>query len=473
MNAPSSQQANAKRIDASPTKEFFIYMLTRDIPLARAILDLVDNAIDGARKLRPDGDFSGLWVRVEVSSDHFKISDNCGGIPVEVARTYAFRFGRPRGAPITPGSVGQFGVGMKRTFFKLGRHFTVVSTTRSSRFDMDVDVEAWLTEHRAKADDKAATELGGQASAAAEDPTAGWHFEFKNVEDDLAVSEDEVGTSIVIDQLYETVSENFKLDSFITRLKQDTSLAHSLSIDKGLAISVNGIPLRHDPQTLFVSETLKPGFVEKRYSGSNGRPGVVVVKLYVGVAQREFHEGGWYIFCNGRMVLRADQTATTIWGDTHGLRQYHADFAYFRGYAYFDSDDAALLPWTTTKTGVDVDYPIYRTVQQEMVELSKPVLAFLTNLAKEKGAAEAGDQADGALDLAIRSGKATRTDAISAASFAAPQPRPAPAGPRMQKIQYSRPADQVAKVRQLLKANTFAAVGEMTFDYYLKYEGEE
>ena len=108
-----------KRINASPTKEFFIYMLTRDIPLTRAVLDLVDNSVDGARKMRQAGDFNGLWVRIELDGVHFKIADNCGGIPVDIARNYAFRFGRPKDAPAVPGSVGQFGVGMKRTFFKL------------------------------------------------------------------------------------------------------------------------------------------------------------------------------------------------------------------------------------------------------------------------------------------------------------------------------------------------------------------
>lgn len=35
-------------IRANPTKEFFITMLTRDIPLDRAILDLIDNSVDAA-----------------------------------------------------------------------------------------------------------------------------------------------------------------------------------------------------------------------------------------------------------------------------------------------------------------------------------------------------------------------------------------------------------------------------------------
>ena len=37
-------------IDASPTKNFFVDMLTRDIDIKDAILDLLDNCIDGIQR---------------------------------------------------------------------------------------------------------------------------------------------------------------------------------------------------------------------------------------------------------------------------------------------------------------------------------------------------------------------------------------------------------------------------------------
>src|SRR2546427_11930787 len=141
MPPDSSPEDQEALINASPTKEFFIHMLTRDIQLTPAILDLVDNSFDGARGLRPRGNYEGLWVRMEMSSEKCDIADNCGGIPVDIARDYAFRFGRPKEAKGTPGSMGQFGVGMKRTFFRLGRHFVVRSTTTESRFTVDEDVD--------------------------------------------------------------------------------------------------------------------------------------------------------------------------------------------------------------------------------------------------------------------------------------------------------------------------------------------
>jgi hypothetical protein len=439
-------------INASPTKEFFIHMLTRDIPLTRAILDLVDNSVDGARRLRPNGKFDGLWVRIDFTPDQFRIVDNCGGIPIDIARDYAFRFGRPKEAKGTPGSMGQFGVGMKRTFFRLGRHFLVKSATTKSRFTVDEDVDKWLADT---------------------DTPDNWHFTFNELETGLSNKEENTGTVIEVDRLLSNVKETFALENFKTRLVEELSHAHAMTLNSELAITLNGLPIHHDPQQLFVSKTLKPAFLEKSYSsqvlaGHRGPP--VRVKLYAGVSERSLHDGGWYIFCNGRLVLRADQTTTTVWGDRHQMRAYHPDFAFFRGYAYFDSDDGALLPWTTTKTGVDADSPIYKAVQHEMIEMTKPVLAFLSNLAKERGV----DGKQHPLEDAINTARPTQVQAVTRPSiFTAPPPAPLPTGPRMQRIQYDKPVTEVEKAKQLLKVRSFTAVGERTFDYFMKYEGEE
>src|SRR5690349_10409695 len=87
--------------DAKPTKDFFVSVLVKDISLVPAIIDLVDNSVDGARRLRSvstdpsnTDSFDGLEVKIDTRRNRFRISDNCGGIPVEVAEQYAFRFGR-------------------------------------------------------------------------------------------------------------------------------------------------------------------------------------------------------------------------------------------------------------------------------------------------------------------------------------------------------------------------------------------
>jgi len=172
------------------------------------------------------------------------------------------------------------------------------------------------------------------------------------------------------------------------------------------------------------------------------------------------------------MVLRADQTNLTVWAEGDRVPKYHPDFARFRGLAYFDADDASLLPWTTTKTGVDADSPVYRAVRQQMIEMTRPVLDFLRKVEDERKKHEDGDIRDNPLARAIDTASGSGISELPIRSvFIAPQPPPLPPGPRMQRIQYQKPLDDVERAKSMLSATSFKEVGEKTFDYYMTYEG--
>src|ERR1041384_1079073 len=110
---------------AVPTKQFFVSMLTRDISLADAILDLTDNCLDGVLRVagKKAPDYTKHTIEIELSSERFSIEDDCGGIPRKVARQYAFKMGREadddRDSDVE--TIGIYGVGMKRAIFKMGR----------------------------------------------------------------------------------------------------------------------------------------------------------------------------------------------------------------------------------------------------------------------------------------------------------------------------------------------------------------
>ena len=64
-------------VDSSPTKEFFVEMLTRDIDLTDAILDLLDNCLDGVLRKRgsmdikrDDFDYSGFEANITIEKSH-------------------------------------------------------------------------------------------------------------------------------------------------------------------------------------------------------------------------------------------------------------------------------------------------------------------------------------------------------------------------------------------------------------------
>jgi DNA mismatch endonuclease Vsr len=90
--APADEQPDRLRVVALPAKRFFVGMLVKDIELVPAIVDLVDNSVDGAKRLRPrpDGSWSdgfdqsryaGLKISITVDAEHF-----ASAIPWAIAR---------------------------------------------------------------------------------------------------------------------------------------------------------------------------------------------------------------------------------------------------------------------------------------------------------------------------------------------------------------------------------------------------
>lgn len=436
-----TDQSDPKTIEASPTKDLFISMLVKDIGLIRSVVDLVDNSVDGAKRLRGDGDYSDLSVRIEATEDHFRIVDNCGGITAEVARNYAFRFGRVAGAPAVPHSVGQFGVGMKRALFKVGRWFRVESTSANSRFAVEVDVEQWSKD---------------------ED----WSFEFSELEEGISETDPaERGTTITIQRLHDNVANSFALENFQNRLREELEQAHIESMDRGLTITLNRIPLRSDPLVLLSSEELKPALMETSYRDGTSP---VNVKVFAGIADSDPSSAGWYIFCNGRLVLGQDQSIVTGWGEA--IPKYHNQYSRFRGYAFFDSDDASNLPWNTTKTGVDSDSPIYQAVRLEMMKLARPVIQFLNRLDAER---DRDDEDGRPLETAVKAASPGRLSKVKTGdSFVAPKPPRRTSRPNTVSIQYRKPVEEIERAKKLLQANSNREVGERTFEYFLEMESE-
>jgi len=92
---------------------------------------------------------------------------------------------------------------------------------------------------------------------------------------------------------------------------------------------------------------------------------------------------GWTIICNDRVVLYADKTKVTGWGEA-GVPQYHTQFVSISGVVNFKANDASLLPVTTTKRGIDGNSELYLSVKEFMRE---GVKLFTDYTNKWKGAA--------------------------------------------------------------------------------------
>ena len=433
------------QIDARPTKEFFIEMLVKDISLVDAIMDLIDNSVDGARRLRPNGDYSGLEVRLQIDETHFRIADNCGGIQVAVARDYAFRFGRPADMPDeykTAHSAGRFGVGMKRALFKIGRKFRIDSTTTDARFTVDINVDQWLKDRD------------------------NWQLGFASL-DEQVFNDSEVGTEIEVSVLHDSIAATFGQQSFLRQLQEHIRSRQTKPLQDGLTITLNGVPAEFLELGLLADDELRPAHVAFD-------AGPLRVRIYAGVARSEPREAGWYVFCNGRVVLQADKSAVTGWGEgeEHRVPRYHNQYARFRGYAFMDADRAEYLPWNTTKTGVDLDAPAYRAIRLEMVKLMVPVIRFLDRLKDEKEDPRHRD----AGPMEERLGQAS-TEPLAALTptpaFKAPALPQKRKPPKTGRVRYDRPIEQLEWVMEALGVRSYVKAGEGTFEYFLKMEGYE
>lgn len=485
LNDIASDQSQPSA-DATPAKRFFIYMLVKDIELIPAVVDLVDNSVDAARvranslreqreieeagdttasadeivatpdlASRPvdDQELSGFSVEVHVAPDLFRISDNCGGIRLDMAERYAFRFGRPEDFPGSPLAVGQFGVGMKRALFKLGTHFTVSSIADDSRFVLPVDVDQW-----------------------ARDPDPYWRFVFSETDPSYSPTADEArGTTIEVDRLHESVSEDFGSDAVLGRLRIDLELRHQSALKAGMTIDLNDATLRPSRPELALSNDISPVHVRETLTVPEGS---VSMELFAGVIRSGEDEGtddleaedfqtvppsGWYLFCNNRLLLVADRSELTGWGD--GANAYHPQYRNFRGYVYLDGD-SSLLPWNTTKTSVDRDSRIFRMTRAHMVSALRSVQTFIN---QAKSEAQRLPIEDRVLATAIAS---TRSSLLSDLPISdvmryptAPKRR---AESAIRRIAYAVPREDFDRVAEALETESASEVGRRTFEHFLE-----
>ncbi len=359
--------AKREQISAMPTKRLFIEMLVKDVDLTDAIIDLVDNSIDGAKRLRPDGNFTDLKIEIAISEKKFLVKDNCGGIPIEVGKNYAFRFGRPNEATPTNGSIGRFGIGMKRALFKLGKDFKIKTTSDLAKYSLTVDVIDWSKN----------------------DAPETWNFQTDapvQLRSEISpYGPDELGTQIEVTNLYSEVAKRFQHPTYETEFRARMRSAQNSFLLDGLTILVNGTALISQEVKLLQDSLLKPTFKHETIKAYEKAP-AVNARYYVGLqGSIPPDHAGWYVYCNGRLILRADRSEAVGWGErSANIPRYHNQYARFRGYAFFDCSDSEQLPWNTTKTGLDLESTVYAKARRTMVALMEPTIRFIDAIDDER-----------------------------------------------------------------------------------------
>ena len=424
-------------------------MVTRDISLADCIFDLLDNSIDGAhRTLKREGEASAtsrldrFHVSVTYTGQAFRVQDDCGGMSLNDAIEYAFHFGRRKDAPKdVDQSIGLYGIGMKRAIFKIGRHAEVVSSIGEDSFLVMVDVEKWMAQKETD-----------------------WDFDIFSAETDAPP-----GLEIAISQLHPTIATAFQAPAFSTDLIKRMARDYAFLIQKGLSIRVNEREVPEAAYTLKSGDGFEPAVQEYVDEG-------VRVKIMAGLMAdlpddipedlkpEDVERFGWYVICNDRVVVAADKTDMTVWGD-NGFQVFHPQYRGFGGFAFFYSDDAAKLPWTTTKRDIEREDLLYRRAITKMKEMTRDFIRYSN--ARKANLREA--------KLAERGGSAVKISELTPdgrAKMSFRQDWAPVANLDLVNIIYQKPRAQVREVAESIGniGMTNKAVGEYTFDYFRKLE---
>lgn len=472
MRTTAAQPAAAmfEPVDASPVKSFFVSMLTRDIKLEEAILDLLDNCVDGIlrtdRHLSDKTPYKGYRADIEFDKNMFTMVDNCGGIPWNL-HDYAFRMGRPKERKSdADGTVGVYGIGMKRAIFKMGEHCLISTQNGNHGYDVEI-TSSWVRDE----DD--------------------WQIPVKAAKKSMP----EDGTQIVIGELHPGVAALFSEDAkaFTTELERMVASHYAFIIDKGFEVRINKNLVKPRPTKLIFTKTLGEKMAAVRPYIFKAKIGGVDIFLTVGFtrpipSEEEIAadldgtrysamDAGWTVLCNDRAVLYCNREELTGWGEA-GVPRYHNQFIAISGIVEFKTADAARLPTTTTKRGIDASSSLYLQVKNKMREGMR-IFTDYTN--KWKGRAEeskAHIQKGHALSLEEIKNEAKRLRFMAVtrtipqgAQFRPNLPVPKQVEPHRRRISFVKDIQDVKIVAEYLYGDDDtdpSTVGERCFDLTLR-----
>jgi hypothetical protein len=352
-----------KSANGFPTKEFFMTMLTRDIQLHDAILDLLDNCLDGVHRNQESKGtkdkksanyYEGYSAEIDISEKIFSITDNCGGIPIEVAEKYAFRMGRgSEGTLDNLQTVGIYGIGMKRAIFKLGKSAVVETSNGGNHYKVTIS-DSWINS------------------------PDNWDFPIEELNDSA-----KAGTQIIVRNLNEEIASRWetteKREAFVGELIKAIMESYSFIIEKGFTIKVNGKQVDAMPIGLIIAKDRDDGIKPYTYKAVMGSVSInLIIGFYAPIStedeidemitsKRTSGDAGWTVVCNDRVVLYNDKSHLSGWGES-GVPNYHTQFIGIRGIVFFESNTPKDLPMTTTKRGIDLTSEVYAVTKNKMRE---------------------------------------------------------------------------------------------------------
>ena len=324
-------KTDAGTLDGTPEKRLF-WSIISDYDLKTAICELVDNSIDVWMGKKPRGEIR-IHINIETDRQLISISDNSGGVP-ESDLQFLIAPGASRNDPNSE-TIGIFGVGSKRAVVALAEN-VIIKTRYGNGPSFQIDItNDWL-----------------------ESPD--WeipHYRIPQIR--------ESSTSIDLSALRIQVRDKDVTD-LITHLGEVYSWF--LQID-GCSILVNeteiepiefedwAFPSDHPPRQILFEHRESKGVVSVDITG-----GLILDR------DPAAENYGVYFYCNNRLIAKELKIRDVGYFVSAEAGVPHPDASLCRVVVRI-SGGAQLMPWTSSKTGIRFDHPVFFSLRPSLIKL--------------------------------------------------------------------------------------------------------
>jgi len=432
-------------INAYPRKKLFIDVLTQDVNAKMCILDLIDNSVDSYIRNRIK---DKRLIKLTIYNDLFEIYDTCGGIDKDFLKTNVFRFGAEnlnREDPI----LGMYGIGMKRSIFKIGNNISLETDDGKDYSLMEMDVMEW--EEKNEHD---------------------WEIPFET--ETSTLGKNQPYTKITISELHQDISDKFSLVSFIDDIHRILKRTYCLIIESQIDFILNETLIIPDKLIVPYDENYTPNVYIEDYHGINIHIICFIDPSKGTRLKQAVNTIGWNMFCNNRLILANDTSPITGWvggSDKSYLPKYHTIYNEFRGIVFLKSNNPFNLPLKSAKDSFNTDDKNYHYIINKMCMTARPVIDYLTNKYSPQKEEEDSieDIIDQTVDHDFTPDTKNASEITQPSAFKAPPQIIVKKDP-IARISYTKKKNIVDKVKDFLEVTSNKEVGEITFEYFIERE---
>lgn len=302
MTITGNRKIIRKKISMLPSKKIF-HILSRDITVEKAVLEVIDTAIEYFLYNRERDIFTGGKgnICIRLSPEGLTMESNSGGPPKDLLPSLL-----SLGNIIDKGAfrIGASAIGLKKVIFKIGKAIHFESDNGREHLLLTID-NKWI------------------------DDEENWDVELVETSSTGILLH-----KIVISELYPDIKKTFEDQIFMHHLKEKVRTIYTQFIKEDVNIQVNDDLMEaYQFEFLFKPDTtdkIKPYHRTFKFNG-------IAVEIFAGFTKWEPTLYGWHIFCNNRSIIQNDTTCRTGFGSIKDINHIYPEANIFLGVVFLSS----------------------------------------------------------------------------------------------------------------------------------------